>query len=225
MQVTHRKGALLGGAAVCAILLAALAFYLLGPERQYDPAFDTRVREPAYATQRPVVLYDEAHLNVHTAGDGYKPFVDLLRNDGYDVRVVREPVTAARLDGVAVFIAVCPRGTNDANDQPAFTEAETAAIHDWVRAGGSLLLITDHWPFGPAAQPLAAHFGVEMAGGFVQDPEHFEQSLEDSHLIFSRDNGLLADHPITRGRTDSCAHRPRRPRTMVAGTLTDSLMT
>jgi hypothetical protein len=39
-----------------------------------------------------------------------------------------------------------------------------------------------------------------MGKGIVQDPQHCEPGLGDSHLVFSRANGLLREHPITRGR-------------------------
>jgi hypothetical protein len=42
-----------------------------------------------------------------------------------------------------------------------------------------------------------------MGNGMVEDPKHHEPSLSDSHLVFSRENGLLLDHPITRGRNPS----------------------
>jgi hypothetical protein len=34
----------------------------------------------------------------------------------------------------------------------------------------------------------------------VEDPKHHEPSLGDSHLVFARENSLLLDHFITRGR-------------------------
>jgi len=49
----------------------------------------------------------------------------------------------------------------------AFTEAECDAVRDWVQAGGSLLLITDHAPFGSAAESLAKRFGVDMSKGYT----------------------------------------------------------
>ncbi len=185
---------------VCVLAVLGIFFYLMNRERLYDPNFDTSISDPAYKTGRPRVLYDEGHRNTHTADAAYKPFADLIRNDGYAVQVLREPVTQDRLSGASVFVIVCALGTNEANDAPAFTEAETTAIDQWVRSGGSLLLVTDHWPYGSAAETLADRFGIDMSNGFVQDPKHFEPSLEDSHLAFTRDNGLLRDHPITRGR-------------------------
>ena len=72
-----------------------------------------------------------------------------------------------------------------------------------MHAGGSLLLVTDHWPYGAAAGPLARRFGVRMGRGMVEDPAHHEPERGESHLIFATDNGLLRDHPIVRGRNSS----------------------
>ncbi len=74
-------------------------------------------------------------------------------------------------------------------------------MRDWVQAGGSLLLITDHAPFGSAAESLAKRFGVDMSKGFTSDPVNSEG--DETSLVFTRKNMLLGDHPITRGRDDS----------------------
>src|SRR4029450_10423370 len=75
------------------------AVYLANRGKLYDPTFDTRVAEPAYRSDRPRVLYDEAHLNVPAANGGYKGFAELITNDGYDVQVNRDAFTADRLAG------------------------------------------------------------------------------------------------------------------------------
>jgi hypothetical protein len=185
---------------VSGLVVVGVAFYLACRERAYDAKFDTRVANPAYQKDRPRVLFDEAHLNSHTTGTAYKPFADLIRNDGYDVHTLQQPITNERLSGYSVLIVVLPRGTNGANDASAFTEPEIATIEQWVRSGGSLLLITDHFPFGAASASLAQRLDVDVTNGLVEDPKHHETNLGDSHLIFSRENGLLRDHPITRGR-------------------------
>src|SRR5205823_8788819 len=45
----------------------------------------------------------------------------------------------------------------------AFTTAECEAVREWVREGGSLLLIADHTPWGAAAESLATSFGVQRS--------------------------------------------------------------
>lgn len=186
---------------IALLAIAGISIFVLRRDRLFDPSFDTSVSNPAYSGARPRVLYDEGHRNTHAADAAYKPFVDLLRNDGYEVQVLREPLTPDRLSGANTLVIVCARGANDANDEPAFTDAEITAVDHWVRAGGSLLLVTDHWPYGSAAQSLSKSFEIDMSGGFLQDPKHFEQSLGDSHLVFTRENGLVRDHPITQGRS------------------------
>ncbi|HEX2164332.1 MAG TPA: DUF4350 domain-containing protein [Thermoanaerobaculia bacterium] len=179
---------------------AALTLFLMRRERPYDPAFDTRVGRPAHpGGGGPLVLYDEGHLNTHTADSAYRPFVELVRSDGFEVSVVREPFTADLLATAAVLVVVAPRGVNETNDDPAFTRAEIAVVHDWVEGGGALLLVTDHWPFGAAAESLGRAFGVEMGKGLVEDPGHSDPERGASHLVFDRENGLLRDHPIVRG--------------------------
>jgi hypothetical protein len=84
----------------------------------------------------------------------------------------------------------------------AFTDEECEAVSGWVRQGGSLLLITDHQPTGAAAENLAKSFGVEMRNSIVIDRaegNHLKGYME-MNLEFRRDNRLLVDHPITRGR-------------------------
>ena len=52
-----------------------------------------------------------------------------------------------------------------ASDTPALTGRESDAVRDWVRDGGSLLLIADHTPFGSAVENLGLRFGVTMGKG------------------------------------------------------------
>src|SRR5215813_2503586 len=52
-----------------------------------DLQFNVSVENPAYKREGPRVMFDEAHHNFHTTDGRYKPFVDLISNDGY--RVIR----------------------------------------------------------------------------------------------------------------------------------------
>jgi hypothetical protein len=191
-----------------ALILIAFATYAASAKKPYDSDFDARVAHPAYPVGGPDVLYDEGHHNAHTAEDGYRALADLVRSDGYALRVTREPFSARTLRGATLVMVVVPRGANDANDQPAFADSEIGALHEWVRGGGSMFLVTDHWPYGPAAEGLAQRFGVGMGSGLVQDSVHCNRDRGDSHLVFSQENGLLRDHPIVRGRSQ--AERIRR---------------
>jgi hypothetical protein len=199
---------------VAAIVVAVL---VATRDQSYDRAFDSRVTDPAYRANGPVVLYDEGHLNTHTTAAAYKPLADLLRGDGYRLHVTQQPLTAPALEGVAVLVLALAQGTNDTNDGAAYSDAEEAVIERWVRAGGSLLLITDHWPYGSAVSSLARRFDVAMGAGLVQDPTEHDPDRGDSHLVFSEENGLLREHPIVRGRSE--AERVRRVLTFTGQSL------
>ncbi len=169
-----------------------------------DPGFDVQVDNPAYAKNFPRVLFDEAHNNFHTTGGRYKPFADLIFSDGYQVNVNRKPFSKESLRIYKVLVIANALGAEDLDeegaDKPAFTTEEVKAVHDWVRGGGALLLIADHAPFGGAAESLATQFGVSMSKGYVRDPEHADPDAP-GRLLFSRENKLLLDHPITNGRS------------------------
>jgi hypothetical protein len=185
------------------VCLLFLCLSVVGRAQQLpDPEFNTSVPTPAFTKNGPRVLFDEAHHNFHTADGRYKPFVDLLMNDGFRIIRNRQPFTKSSLNSFKVLVIANALGAeemdDDGADQSAFTDEECEAVQEWVKDGGSLLLIADHAPFGGAAHSLASRFGVEMSKGFTFDQANSEGGA--SLLIFSRDNKLLASHPITEGR-------------------------
>jgi hypothetical protein len=170
-----------------------------------DLAFDVSVSHPGYMTAHPRVLIDEAHHNFHTSSGRYKPFASLIANDGYQVSPNRDKFTTESLRRCDVLVIANARATQSMGapkeDKSAFTEDEMSAVRDWVKAGGALLLITDHSPFGDSAETLGNEFGVEMSKSVARDPGHI--APDSRGLLFSRDEKLVRDHPITRGRNDS----------------------
>jgi hypothetical protein len=169
-----------------------------------DSHFDTSIDHPVFLRSHPTVVVDEAHWNYHTATGRYEPLAKLLRHDGYIVVPGKSKFLGKRLKGVRVLLVANARGQGetDTASGDAFTRKECMEVADWVLSGGSLLLIADHTPFGGAASSLAHQFGVEMDNSYVFD----SSNSADEHptfLIFSRDNGLLGDHAITKGRVQS----------------------
>ena len=183
------------------LLLATVTF----AQQQPDPEFDSTVENPVYKKDGPRVAFDEAHHNFHTTEGRYKPFVDLLMNDGYRVVRNRQPFTKTSLSSFKVLVISNALGAEEDDDEvadsSAFTDTEIQAVHDWVRGGGALLLIADHAPFGGAAAALGSKFGVDMSKGYTFDKVN-SVAGSASHLIFSRENKLLASHPITEGRNE-----------------------
>jgi hypothetical protein len=188
--------------AVAVIVLAVVVGLLVGFRDPYRGlGFDPSVKRPTFVDGGPTLLVDQAHHNHHSLSSTFRPFADLLRNDGFQVEALREPVTRAALDRARIFAVVTALADTETNAEPAFAEAEIEAIIDWVMDGGSLLLVTEHYPFANSVEPLANALGFEVAKGMTFDAAHHRTSTgDDSRLLFSRANGLMADHPITDGR-------------------------
>lgn len=172
-----------------------------------DPHFNANVLSPAYTKNYPRVLFDEAHNNFQTAAGLYKPFADLIFNDGYQLVVNRKPFTKTTLATFKILLIASALGAEDADEEgaerPAFSEEESDAVRDWVRSGGSLLFISDDGPYGPAAEILARRFDVDMSKVSTVDPNSEKESRNPGWIVYSRENHLLIDHPITKGRNDS----------------------
>jgi hypothetical protein len=168
-----------------------------------DLEYDTSVARPAYTEQHPSVLFDEAHHNFHTAGGLYQPFVSLIKNDGYRVTSNQKPFSRDVLEPCNILIIANAAGSsNDVRAEaanPAFTAAECQAVEAWVKDGGCFLFITDHYPWGAAAQNLAKRFGVGMSQGQTLDAQNSVPRIP-SQLIFAHENELLGNHPIILGR-------------------------
>lgn len=182
------------------ITLAACA----PPQQRPDNSFDVSVKNPAF-NGSPVVLLDEAHNNMHTATTTYEPFVNLIANDGCRVRNSSDLFTVSTLSSCDLLvIANAKGGKHNHKGDVAFSEEECAAVEQWIMAGGSLLLIADHYPFGSAAENLSERFGVHMFNGETSDTIYGGGSYKD-RLVFSTKNKLLAQNEITQGIVSSDA--------------------
>ena len=166
--------------------------------------------------QVPIVGIDEGHFNVHTVATTYKGLADAIRRDGLRVDALTGRFTAETLRTVAVLVISNARaaasGPLDARGRPAFTSSELDTVVDWVRRGGGLLLVVDHYPIGSANQELGARFGVDILNGETSDPLYERDELGarvatgsggtvtvSSQIIFERASKAIADHPITCG--------------------------
>src|SRR5262245_39039271 len=106
-----------------------------------------------------VVGIDEAHRNTHTYANGdFRGLVELLQRDGYLVRPFADAVTSSSLTGIDVLIISGPGGWT--GPEASLTAAEVASLMQWIRSGGSLLLILDHMPAPQNAATLTRALGV-----------------------------------------------------------------
>ena len=198
-----------------AISFAGL-IWMLWPSQEADPDFRPRASSPAFRDRWPVAMVDAGHYNAHTAADRYRPLAQLLARDGFRVLSSDGRITRETLRRADVFITANPLGVagllqHAANlaglsrvvtlKVDAFAQDEIDTLAAWVGDGGAALIVADHAPAGNAARRLAAAFGVEMRAWWVEDPEHHDPVTQNpGALVFSRMNGLLAEHPITNGR-------------------------
>ncbi len=182
-------------------------------EQNGSPNYRPPAFQPAFPMGGgPKVLFDEAHHNFHTISPilggrytgRYFAFGELLKADGYRVSINKSKFTKETLKGFSVLVisgaapapfVVCnkDRGIfvpNSKSSGPAFTAEEVTAVRQWVHNGGSLLLATDHVPFGFNAGMLSAAFGVVSSDGLVVD------SQRETYTKANR--GIPADglHPI-----------------------------
>ncbi len=184
-----------------AVALLWTASLGLAQQQIADPDFPTHVERPAFTTKHPRVGIDEAHQNFHTREGRYKPLAALLQSDGYAVSSVSSFQAASLKNLDILIIANALGGRQNGVMGAAFTPEECDAVRDWVRSGGSLLLIADHVPFGDAAATLAHRFGVEMGRGWALDSRNSDGN--PSILVFSSTNHLLGSHAIVRGRNQA----------------------
>ncbi|MBU2501267.1 energy transducer TonB [bacterium] len=181
------------------VLPLVLSVQAAGQEQEAAGDFTPRVEHPAFKPGTgPEIWIDEAHHNFHTRGGRYRAFGDLLEADGFQVAASVQPFTSGSLDGCDILVISNALSEQDGEDwalpsASAFTPEEIAVVRDWVDQGGGLWLIVDHMPMPGCNNELAAAFGVSFSNGYAMVPGH------QGALVFRREDGGLADHPITWG--------------------------
>lgn len=171
------------------------------PRQVPDPDFDTQVTQPALLRDRPKLLFDEAHYNIHRADTTYRAFAEVVRNDGASLVVNHARFKPATLRGYRVLVIAGPLGGPVENEKqarsPAFTAGEIDAVRRWVRRGGGLLLLTDHEPVASASADMVAAFGIVPSRTVILDRTHRLENMYPANILATADNGLLRPNPIT----------------------------
>ena len=161
-----------------------------------DSEFDVTVSDPKLKDIQPSVLFDEAHKNHHQIETTYKPFATLITNDGCSVKSTGKPIDKTALANTDIYICATAMGKEDPGDKSPFTQNEVDILHQWVTNGGSLLLITEHFPFGLAMSPVLNKFGVQVHNGYTEDTLLNNKEVKDA-LLFTKSKGNLNQaHPI-----------------------------
>lgn len=189
---------------ICHLALIAAFLLLCHPtmvvsQQTPDTTFRFAIRQTAYEPgQGPLILIDGGHNNFHTKAGGFFAFCKLMEEDGYRTSGLTGPLTdGGILRGCRILvIANALDSTNTESwtlpTPSAFTPEEIKVLRNWVRDGGSLLLIADHMPFAGAATDLAAAFGFGFLNGFAITGE---QSWPPTCFSRTR-NTLLSSPPV-----------------------------
>jgi len=167
-----------------------------------DMDTDMSVTAPQFQdVESPKVLFDAGHNNFHTIQTTYQPFATLLKNDGILLKEHLGSFTEKSLRNADFLIIANAMLSEDAGDASgsAFKSDEVEVLAEWVRSGGSLLLIADHDPFGSASALLARRFGVDMQSVWTADSLRMNPEIgRSTWLEYSKGNRGLGSHPILR---------------------------
>lgn len=190
---------------IALLLLTVAAPPVRSQAQVEDTTFIPKVAKPAFTGRQPVVMIDEAHRNTFTMNGAYRTLANLLSQDGLRVIPGVQAFSPQVLRTCQVLVVADALGSAEPKAPSARASAflipECDAVRDWVREGGSLLLIADHAPFGSAMDSLAVRFGVDMGRSYTVDTRRVDPETGNMGCIFfERAKGLLGDHAITRGR-------------------------
>ncbi len=165
-----------------------------------DTEFKPIIGKATYSLNTgPVIMVDESHYNFHTIDNRFKPFSQVLMQDGYRVKKGTASFSKSVLSEVSILVVANALNERNLEDwtlpnPSAFTNEEITAVQNWVADGGSLFLIADHMPFPGCNEQLAAAFGFKFYNGFAIDTT--KQSGPD---LFSFSNKRLAATSLTSG--------------------------
>ncbi len=161
-------------------------------------AFAVFVSGLALAAATPPVLLDGYHNNEtkepdhyrweNTKNGGFSELETLVRSLGGEARTLKQPVTKASLGNARVFIIVDPDTPEEA-DHPKYIEAsESAALEQWVNAGGRLVLLANDKGNAEFTHlnKLASLFGIE----FVETT--YKNAKGEDHITVSGADKLRA---------------------------------
>jgi len=189
------------------LILILLAFQAIQAQQIGDSTYNPIINHPVYNEgEGPIIFIDEAHNNFHTMSGRYKPFADILLKDGYNVKPFQNKFSAADLGSGKILVIANALNKRNIEDwtlptPSAFTEEEIDQLEEWVKNGGSLLLIADHMPFPGAAEELALKFGFKLSNGFAFDTS--VKAMGGVPALFTKKDKTLNDCLLTRGGNNS----------------------
>jgi len=195
----HKEGVLMKTKRILQ-LIAPVIFFTSCIYQKADMQTDMSVGNPKFnSATSPIVLFDAGHENFHDIHTTYEPFAALLINDGVSIKTHQGLFTETALRKIDLLIIANATVTDPKKNDitSAFSESEIHVLKDWIRKGGSLLLIADHDPFGSAASDLANALGVGMASVWTVDTLRVNPEIDrNTWLEYTHENDGLGQHSI-----------------------------
>ncbi|GAB5554784.1 MAG: hypothetical protein Sapg2KO_43750 [Saprospiraceae bacterium] len=185
-----------------------------------DTLFTPQLTQAKYDLgQGPVVAIDGGHNNLHRLDGGFAPFARLLSADGYQMRAMNafSPEAFADIDVLVIVNALHESNIRNWKlpTPSAFTKTEIDLVNKWVEAGGRLLVIADHMPYGGAANDLAQAFGFQYENGFAMGKtQRWPPELYTKEASTLLDNELTKGIPELAGFTGSALIAPKTATTI-----------
>lgn len=184
------------------VLMVSFCSGTLKAQQLADTEFHYDNKNPAFAANKgPKLLIDKAH-SPYVARGAYGPFLNLLREDGFQTNSLETKFTVKSLADTQILVVVNAYKKTYSQfsimQPPAAHDAdEIEVINDWVLKGGRLLIIADHAPFAGGTSALAEKFGFIFFNGYVL--EEAALPFRHGHINYRINKGLNQKHPIVRG--------------------------
>ena len=162
-----------------------------------DTTFNIQVAKPACLVNCPTILIHAEQVVGGWANGGHKPFANLMANDGFKLILKEGSFTKQSLEVIKVVMIVTPR---------LMGKAETEALNDWIRKGGSLLAITHHdnLQFDDFLQTLGVQTQeINVTSDSMHSLAEDGVSNFPGYIVFSEKYKTLGNHPIMQGRNNS----------------------
>lgn len=150
--------------------------------------------------RNPSVLIDAFHNTIYQGDDHANhdlAIKQIMQEDGMDVGFLYERINNKLLNEIDALLIFGLR-SNPSKGLLLLSEVDT--LINWVKQGGSLLLVVGHYPNGDGAIGLFDRLGVEYKHGYANFPGLPGEKKNDlcSHFSLSKNNGLIKPHSIVK---------------------------
>ena len=165
-----------------------LAMLALNPPDSEGPILVDRRHSRKQTFDTRLSLTEVRYKRMHGLGE----LSDILAGLNLPISETTRTLTGKRLGGASALFLNLPSG-----DGPGFTHAEVVAIESFVRAGGGLVVLTDHsnaYFHAEMLEPLLSRLGVQTPPATACDQEPgFTLSPKTTTWIAPRTHG---NHPV-----------------------------